>query len=236
MPEIISCDLCGSNDTETLQEKTLLLRLPKPFQVVQCRICGLIYQNPRMTEGEYQKYYSEQYYAGWEYLKSAEQKIGEYEDKFLKLEQILPSKGMLLDVGCATGHFMKTGKNRGWEVMGTEISEWSANYAKEQFDLEIRQCKLEEAMFKNGQFDVVNLSHVAEHLPSPSKTLKEIFRILKKDGLLLVEVPNEFNDLLFLIMVFCGKRPSYHHPAQSPINSTKNPFNLFDLHTLPFLS
>ena len=50
--------------------------------------------------------------------------------------------------------------------------------------------QLADGHFRDGEFDVVTMIHVLEHLPNPRQVIREIFRVLKEDGVLLVVVPN----------------------------------------------
>jgi predicted SAM-dependent methyltransferase len=52
------------------------------------------------------------------------------------------------------------------------------------------QGHFDEAPLEGRHFDVVRLSHVLEHLPSPRKSLGKVHRLLRPGGLLWVEVPN----------------------------------------------
>ena len=67
----------------------------------------------------------------------------------------------------------------------------AAKYATDELKLKnVSNCTLEEANYPDNYFDVITLYHVIEHLPTPSTVLQEIARIIKKDGLLVVEAPN----------------------------------------------
>jgi SAM-dependent methyltransferase len=81
-------------------------------------------------------------------------------------------------------------RKRGWETFGTELSEQAAGAAREEFGLNVRAITLEDWGFEDKFFDVVTLWHVLEHLPDPRETLREVNRILKDDGLLVVSTPN----------------------------------------------
>jgi len=61
--EIVKCDLCDSEKYEILFHQTDLLHqtTKETFQMVRCKDCGLCYINPRPTENEIGKYYSETY-------------------------------------------------------------------------------------------------------------------------------------------------------------------------------
>ena len=98
--------------------------------------------------------------------------------------------GHLLDVGTGIGTLMEVASENGFRVSGVEYSPWASNFARAEKGLEVFTGTLEEAHFPEETFDVVVLNHVLEHLDHPVGTLKEIRRILKMDGVLVIGVPN----------------------------------------------
>jgi len=209
--EQVTCALCSSNETQVLEDKTRLLRLPEPFKVVRCSRCGLVYMNPRDLRAET---YERSYYEGWNYIKYEEGRSrAYYVDKYFRLENLLPYRGAVLDLGCGGGHFLNVGKQRGWRVFGMETSDWAIGYAKKRFGLDIVKACAEAPPFTTDSFDVVVFHHVLEHFADPGATLDRIRCLIKKDGILLVEVPNEFNDLLFLVSGEWGRRRYYPSPG-----------------------
>ena len=102
----------------------------------------------------------------------------------------------MLEVGCGAGHFLKLAKDRGHEVYGTEVSAPFADHARGVFGLDVRRVtSLGDAAFPGRFFDLVYSNHVFEHLLNPVAALAEAARILKDEGLLLLEVPNQFHSL-----------------------------------------
>jgi SAM-dependent methyltransferase len=105
--------------------------------------------------------------------------------------EMKPSGGRLLDVGCATGVFLngmrRTGK---WEVFGVEPNASAADYARRRFGIEVHTGMLREAGYPDEHFDVVSLWHVIEHVLEPVADLREVRRILKPNGLLVLTTPN----------------------------------------------
>jgi 2-polyprenyl-3-methyl-5-hydroxy-6-metoxy-1,4-benzoquinol methylase len=79
--------------------------------------------------------------------------------------------------------------DRGFEVHGVELNE----LAFEGIDRRVQQhvsASLSELRFASGYFDEVIIWHVLEHLPDPRGTIREIRRVLKAGGTLVVAVPN----------------------------------------------
>ena len=95
-----------------------------------------------------------------------------------------------LDIGCGDGEFLSVLQDLGWECHGTELTEVTARRASAVAGLRIRAGALGADDYPPGQFDVVSLWHVLEHLPDPDRTLRDCARWLAQDGLLLVAVPN----------------------------------------------
>ncbi len=95
--------------------------------------------------------------------------------------------GRILDVGCGLG-FLLSAVNDEWEKHGVEISSVAAKEAKKAGTI---FCgTLEEAAYEPDSFDAVVLYHVIEHMEDPIKQLKEVRRILKPYGKLIVGTPD----------------------------------------------
>jgi SAM-dependent methyltransferase len=100
-----------------------------------------------------------------------------------------PPPGSVLELGCAEGVFLEVLKSRGYHVEGVEFDSGVAARAK-QAGLKIFSGTLIEAKLPSASFDMVYSKHVIEHLPDVREVLKDIYRILKPDGVLLVATPN----------------------------------------------
>jgi 2-polyprenyl-3-methyl-5-hydroxy-6-metoxy-1,4-benzoquinol methylase len=104
---------------------------------------------------------------------------------------IVPYKkgARLLDVGCGNGGFLKWHKEHGWDVYGVEINEAAASIAQ-RAGLNVFTGEVAEANYPAHYFDVCTCIQALEHVPSPSALLRELHRVLKRNGLLLIGVPN----------------------------------------------
>ncbi|MEK6715226.1 MAG: methyltransferase domain-containing protein [Candidatus Omnitrophota bacterium] len=208
----VPCPLCSRNEYEEIYREMGSL------VVVQCMDCGLLYVNPRLKNPE------EVYHGDTEaYFKEArlifEAKAPHHRDKNylddLKLIHRYKPKGNFLDVGTNMGFFLRNAKKMGyWDIYGVEPSPSLSEMARKYFGLNVKTAFLENAGFENDFFDVVTMTDVFEHITDPRKILKEIHRILRKDGILFIKVPNG----LFNLFKF--------HAAKA-LKGLKN-YNIFD--------
>ena len=173
--------------------------------------------SPRMTAKEYEEFYSSKYYDDYDYgVILSDERNPKFLRRVQKLNNMKPAHGSLLDIGTATGEFLKAARDGGWTVFGTEVSRFAAEEAKKKFNIDVFVGDAADAAFAPGSFDVVHLSHVLEHVPSPRQTMKLAHRLLKDDGIFVVEVPNQFANWYERIAQVFRKRhptaePSLHH-------------------------
>jgi 2-polyprenyl-3-methyl-5-hydroxy-6-metoxy-1,4-benzoquinol methylase len=97
-----------------------------------------------------------------------------------------PSKGLILDIGAGTGDFLSVAKNDGWKTVGVEPSDKAKAIAKSKgVSFVDKTSELE-----SHTFDVISMWHVLEHVPNLDEQIKELKRLLKPSGTLIVAVPN----------------------------------------------
>ena len=104
----------------------------------------------------------------------------------------IPDGATVLDVGCNSGAFLRRlaeGK-RGITAKGVDVSEKVVALAKEK-GLDVSLGDGESLPFPDASFDYVVLMEVLVHVHEPLKMLKEIRRVLKKDGVLLGSCPHK---------------------------------------------
>lgn len=198
MPESISaCNLCGHNQVVVQPQKARFLGLPAGLGIVTCLRCGLTFMSPRPTQAEYARYYNDEpVYSSDAYSARAESRTEFYLRRIPQLEAALGRKGKLLEIGCGTGHFLNLAQAAGWQVCGVDISAPFCRYAVEMFGLDVRQANsLEQCNFSDESFDLIYSTHVFEHLVDPMHAFIQVRRILKHDGILVIEVPQQFISL-----------------------------------------
>jgi len=223
MLEKIDCIFCKIDQARPI-------RRVDGYDIVRCKNCGFVYVNPRPPEKMLKAIYSDNYYSsdncrlGYDvYVEDKECLTKTFRRKMDTLLRIRKgAKGRILDVGAAAGFFLKIAKEDGWDCSGVEINDKAAAYARENLGLDVRTGILEEAGFPSEHFDVVTLWDVLEHLHHPMESLKEINRILKKGGLLVVHTPNVESVVVKTFGVKMGTfRPLEHLFYFSPITLKK---------------
>jgi SAM-dependent methyltransferase len=186
--EYVNCNLCGVN-------KPVRVCNYNEIKIVRCKDCGLIYRNPRLKEEMNREFYSLDYYGEYEGMEEriSNARLGLFRKVLLQLDKEVKTKSRrLLDVGCGQGHFLKMAQDAGWQVEGVELAKSVCDYAQKNLGIEVMNKSLKEASFRQNLFDVVTLWNVLDHLLDPLSTLKEIRRILKPEGVLVIRIPNVY--------------------------------------------
>ncbi|MCG8572071.1 MAG: methyltransferase domain-containing protein [Spirochaetes bacterium] len=185
MTEFQNCIICGNPNFHNIY-----LRQWSSSHFVQCKNCGLIFQNPQEDIQDTQNRYSDDYF---KYEQQNEENFFQLIKKTMEDFQIfsqLPKNAKILEIGSATGLFLNYVKQLGYQETGIEICQPSVEYGRKKYGVNLLNCQLEEANFKDQSFDFVHFSHLIEHLNRPDLFLKEIYRILKPGGWVNITTPN----------------------------------------------
>lgn len=197
--EAVRCNLCGADSASPFATvPDLLLERPSiQTTLVRCNRCGLVYQNPRPTLREIGQHYPPEYdsyvdHAAGQGRHWLLQKAIDYGiDKRCRFVTRHKQSGRVLDIGCAAGTFLLGMRRQGdWQTYGVELTDAVARIARERHGLDVFTGTLEEAAYPAAFFDAITLWDVLEHLHDPAASLREIGRILKPDGVLVIRVPN----------------------------------------------
>ena len=178
----VNCNICGSDNTQ-------LLGVENNCNICLCRQCGLIYVNPRPVSQSLSPDFFDNFDEPPEERWGAKN-YKNYLEILDTIEQVCPDKGRLLDVGCGYGFFLNLARERGWQIFGEDTSLSAVSYCHKQLNINVFRGLLEEADFPDNYFNAVMLWLVLEHLPDPQSTLKEIYRIMAPNAVLIVRVPN----------------------------------------------
>ncbi|AOW08782.1 class I SAM-dependent methyltransferase [Flavobacterium gilvum] len=97
-----------------------------------------------------------------------------------------PSKGLILDIGAGTGEFLSVAQKDGWKTIGVEPSDKAKSIAKSKGVSFVEKT----SELESHSCDVISMWHVLEHVPNLEEQIKELKRLLKPNGTLIVAVPN----------------------------------------------
>jgi 2-polyprenyl-3-methyl-5-hydroxy-6-metoxy-1,4-benzoquinol methylase len=209
------CPLCGGKDAVAQPRLAVLLKLEQTARtILRCEQCGFRFLSPFLTPEEVDALYNEgdsyfEDYLTVQYDEVVGAKLPYYRELEGRLSRLAGGRGRMLDLGCATGNFLAVFKKEGWDVHGAEVSDYCISYAHDHFGIPVLKGTVETVDFPPDFFDLVSLNHVLEHVRDPLSVLKRIHRWIKPGGLFLVEVPNEFNDLVFRLSNERGRRRMY---------------------------
>lgn len=101
----------------------------------------------------------------------------------------------VLEVGCGTGIFWKETLHRlpeGSQLHLTDFSEAMVEKCRANFDrpfVKVEIADVEALPYPDSRFDLVNAHHVIYHTSHKEKAFREIKRVLKQDGQIIVWVP-----------------------------------------------
>jgi len=194
-----SCKVCDSKDWQALFKQ-------KEFALNRCKNCGVVTAD---VAEDKKVIYTEDYY--WNMKEIDPISKLRYESIVGRIKQYRKN-GRLLDVGCGVGHFLSIAKRKDWQVTGVEISEGARKIAKDVFELDISLGELPTLNLGSESFDVVTMLECIEHLEEPTLYLKEIHRLLRKGGLLMLTTVN-INSLSKFLLGFKWRvfSPEHYH-------------------------
>ncbi len=163
------------------------------FELFRNPELDLVYTHPQPSETNLPRYYeSEDYISHTDGKRSLFEKLYQsvkniaLRNKVKLINQEQVKKGKLLDIGAGTGDFLITAKQNGWKTTGIEPSEKAKSMAlKKGVNFLDNTDSIE-----SHSLDVITLWHVLEHVPDVEKQIREIKRLIKPTGTILIAVPN----------------------------------------------
>jgi len=193
--EQYACPACGAQQsTDHLEVKDHFLS-KETFRLLKCNVCTLVYTTPRPSADKIGDYYKSEDYVSHSSTKkgivnSIYNLVRNYTlNKKVKLiGRLVPGK-QLLDIGAGTGHFLKRARDNGFAVLGLEPDGDARRVAKEQNDVQLESLGQLHGL-SSESFDTVTMWHVLEHVYDLKKDVEQIASLVRKDGVLIIAVPN----------------------------------------------
>tara|TARA_Y100000590_G_C15735469_1_gene1018370 strand:+ start:3399 stop:4334 length:936 start_codon:yes stop_codon:yes gene_type:complete len=160
-------------------------------QMVKCKSCNFQYLNPRVKskiiEDSYETNIDETH------LSQDRCRIKTFKKSINKIMKILNINYFknynFLDIGSASGAFLKSIKDFGFKEKGYEPSKWMVEYGKKNYDVNLNQGSIEEVE-ENEKYDFISFWDVLEHVTDLDETLNKVKKVSKTNTILILNVPN----------------------------------------------
>lgn len=123
------------------------------------------------------------------------------------------------DLGCGSGHRTSLFNENGRTVVGLDYNDFRLPQYK---NFIFKKEDIFNNSLKPDSFDIILNFDVIEHLVNPEKLLKEIHKILKKDGICVLSTPNKYR-FFGALLIFFGLRKFPYCLNPKNIDSKDNP-------------
>ena len=190
--DFIDCPLCGESykNTRTLFKKDHWLIDHKRI----CKKCWLIYQSPRWTEEDTNRFYNEFYLNDYIWRNSEWDKkhfdagLSRKDEINIFYNEIKKAKNPI-EIGCSSGGVLRALSDINDKFYGIDIDGGAIEFAKKQW---LNAEKEDIFKLKDNIYDFVIMSHVVEHLLHPDIFIKKVHDILVEWWLFLIFVPDSY--------------------------------------------
>lgn len=180
------CPICGIH-------RSTLLFIKSSASYVKCDSCDLVYVGDTLSDNFVKDMYHDE---GDKYFIDKTKLDLDFDVNRYRFESNVfdnlqfDHDAKILEIGCATGSFInRLGKMGYKNVEGVDISGPSIQYAK-SIGLRCREGDFLNMNYDRSFYDCIIMWATLEHLLRPKSFCEEAYKCLKKDGYLLISVPN----------------------------------------------
>lgn len=210
----ISCINCGSSSVFYFTKKNE----NNEFRIFRCPSCKSAFVWPRIDTQEIKEYYFKDTYSDFTIDQIFQLNSRYYPDSFTDSNRIIDNcwsfkRGYnFLDVGAGFGPFSRAALKKGFHVSACEPNPNARNVFLKVSGFEPDACIFdrEYASRHEEKYDVVLLSQVLEHVVDPNEVARNIYAVLRENGLAAIAVPH-FGSALSKIQ---GKNDMYISPPE----------------------
>lgn len=189
------CPFCQSESKDLYLKLKDYFLTQEDFEIYRCPHCGLLFTWPRPDDNVIGNYYKSD-----DYLSHNESKKGlipfiynrvkrvNIKNKFSIATSTAKGKRML-DFGCGVGDFIFYAKQKGYEVVATDVSDNARNAAAKKLGATLPSPQQVFEMPDNS-FDIITMWHVLEHIGDLKTQIFHLDRLLAPGGRLVIALPD----------------------------------------------
>ena len=217
---IKECPVCGSQNLQIYKKSTINLdRLSEEqfkitdkaygttWNLTQCKNCSYVFANPRPSPALIDSMYAKIEDPDYEDEASGREK--NFKRILSQLEKFHPEKGIIFDIGAATGILLNAARKRGWRPAGVESSQWAVKTAADKYNLMVKQGSFTSLSSLPKRITAVTMVDFIEHISNPCTAVLRAHKILKPRGTVCVVTP----DLNSLASRIAGRNWWHFRPA-----------------------
>lgn len=160
----------------------------KHWDLSFCQNCGHIFANPCPSPRLIHSLAQETEDPAYE--EEAPGRSRNFRSLLSHLGRIHPEKGILFDVGAASGLLVNEALKKGWKGEGIEASRWAVQLAREKYHISLREGNFVSTPLKKNHYTAVTMVDFIEHIPHPMEAIQKASRILIHRGTLCLVTPN----------------------------------------------
>lgn len=196
MNQLTSCPICDGNQIEVFLKTKDFTFSDESFTVQKCNSCGFRFTNPIPLEKDLGSYYGADNYMS--HATKSRKGLMPFVYKRvrkmnlnikLRLVKKYAKAKSILDIGAGNGFFLNAARTAGFHVQGLEPDDKAREVANSDFKLDLNPPE-SIASIESDSLDVITMWHVLEHVYHLKRDIKEISRVLKDDGALILALPN----------------------------------------------
>ena len=198
----VTCPICNARDSRWHSNRgDRRKQIPGTWNYWACHNCELVFLHPLPSVRDLIGYYST-YYLGVAPLRPSKPSWG---TRFPRLRNLFHAASgdvdprdfvqfepgsRILDYGSGLGTYMHFFKAKGAKISGVELSQTMVEQSRVQgLDVNLVDS-FDKIPYSDGEFDVIFLMQVLEHLHNPHVIMEELSRVLARDGKIYIAVPN----------------------------------------------
>jgi len=191
------CPVCNSKSIEKDTDSKDYTVSKEIFPIWKCHSCSFKFTQDVPSQNAIGRYYKSDNYVSHSDTKKglihslyhAVRSITLKSKRNLIISETKLKKGNILDIGCGTGAFLSEMKSADWSIVGLEPDQMAAEKASSLYGIQ-PQNPIELFSKAPESFDAITMWHVLEHVHQLEEYIVQLKKILKKDGVLFIAVPN----------------------------------------------